>query len=83
MSDDEYRIIVRDLPPGVNGAIAKQDDFCTVFINARLTAQQQKEAAIHEIEHYGLGHMDDLEKPVKVKEAEVEYRVKNTHSEWK
>lgn len=67
----DYRIILVDLPPGENGCIVKKDDFCTILINARLTADQQREAALHEIAHFNLGHMDDIDTPVRIKESEV------------
>lgn len=74
--EDEYRIVPIDMPCGTNGCIVKKDDFCTILVNARLTIEQQKDAAIHEITHYNLGHMDDLDTPVCVKEKEVEYKTK-------
>lgn len=74
---DEYRIVEIDLPPGVNGCIVKKDDFCTICINARLVSDQQKKAAIHELKHFGLGHMDDYDTPVRVKEEVVEYKTKH------
>ena len=78
MDESEGRIIIMDMPYGVKGCIAKHDDYCTVFINARYTCEQQKEAALHEILHYDLGHMDDLDTPVSVKENEVEYKIRKT-----
>ena len=71
--DDEYRIVEMDLPPGVNGCIVKKDDFCTICINARLASDQKKRAAIHELMHYRLGHMDDYDTTVKVKEDEIKH----------
>ena len=76
MDDDEYRIILYDLPPGVNGCIVKKDDFCTILVNSRLTFKEQQEAAKHELLHYNLGHMDDCDTPVMVKEDEVEYKTR-------
>ena len=73
MNMDEYRIIVCDLPPGVNGCIVKVEDFCTILVSSRLTYEEQRKAAKHELMHFNLGHMDDYDTPVMVKENEIKH----------
>jgi hypothetical protein len=68
---NDYRIVPIDMPYGVNGCIVKTQDYCTILVNARLTIEEQRLAAIHEIKHYELGHLDDLETPVSEKEKEI------------
>lgn len=74
MTDDEYRIVLCDLPDGMNGCIVKKDDFCTILVDAKLTRENQQATVIHELKHMQLGHLDDLEKPVAEKEKEIKGR---------
>lgn len=67
----DYRIIPIDMPLCIKGCAIKHEDFCTILVNARLTIQEQREAAIHELDHIRLGHLEDIDTPVSVKEAEV------------
>ena len=71
IDESEYRIVCMDLPPGTRGCIVKKDDYCTILINARLSIDEQKKAAIHELTHLRLGHMYDLDTPVSEKENQI------------
>lgn len=78
MDDDDYRIITSDLPYEIEGFITKDENgFITIVVNSRYPANKQKEFAIHELWHRELRHLDDLETPVRIKEAEVQYQLSN------
>ena len=48
----DYNIVLLDLPCTVKGLTAKdENDFYTIYINARFGGEQQIEAFLHEIEH--------------------------------
>ena len=46
-------ILVRlvDLPCSVRGCVVKDDDYYTVLLNSRMSAEMQKKTYKHEIEH--------------------------------
>ena len=83
MDESEGRIIVMDMPYAIKGCITKQNDYCTIFINARYTIEQQRQALLHELSHYDLGHLDDLDTPASVKESEVVYEIKKAPTQRK
>lgn len=67
-------VIVRvvELPIGVKAIGAKDENGdLNIYTNSRYNQEQQCGGYIHEMIHYSLGHFDDLEKPVLMKEAEV------------
>lgn len=70
----DYRIILIDMPAGTNGCIVKKDDYATICINARLTIEEQRDTALHELRHLKLGHLDDHDTPVREKEKEASDR---------
>ena len=53
----EIQLIYMDLPPRVKGMTVKTfdyeggDDYYTIVLNARLNAEQQREAYEHEVRH--------------------------------
>lgn len=48
----DYNIVLLDLPCTIKGLTAKdENDFYTIYINARFSDKQQMEAFLHEIEH--------------------------------
>lgn len=67
-------IITRSIPlPLTVKALTARDcnGDLNIYTNALLSIETQKKAAEHERRHYQLGHFDD-DRPVKVKEEEVE-----------
>lgn len=50
--EGEYAIRLKDMPPHARGIVIYDDDgFANVYINSRLTAAQQRDAADHELDH--------------------------------
>ena len=48
----DYNIVLLDLPCTVKGLTAKdENDYYTIYINAKLCDEQQIDAFLHEIEH--------------------------------
>jgi Zn-dependent peptidase ImmA (M78 family) len=48
----DYRIVLLDLPCKIKGTTTKdENDFYTIYINARLSDEQQIETFLHELEH--------------------------------
>ena len=51
-SEDEYNVQLVDLPCSVRGAVSTDPEgFPTVFINARLSKEEQRKALRHELAH--------------------------------
>ena len=49
---ENVNTIIKDLPPGIKGSINKnRDGSYTVFINARLSYEQQRAVFEHEMNH--------------------------------
>jgi len=49
---EDINIIIMDLPESVNAChTCNEDGSWTMFINARASSEQQKEAAYHELKH--------------------------------
>lgn len=71
---DAVIIRVIDLPYKVRAVTVKdaEGDY-NIYLNARLSGDQQTKAFRHEVEHIRLGHFYS-EKPVSVKEAEANNR---------
>ena len=47
-----YNIVLLDMPYAIKGTTTKdENDFYTIFINAKLCDEQQMEAFLHEIQH--------------------------------
>ena len=66
-----------DLPVSVKAVSAKDEDGnLNVYANARLNLEQQREGVLHEEAHDRLGHFEDPDKAVIVKEDEVETYLK-------
>lgn len=52
LSEDEYRILLVDLPLKVRAMVSfDTDDFPTVIVNSRLSYRMQRRAVRHEIDH--------------------------------
>lgn len=52
LTDDEYRVRLADLPPGVKAMTClSEDGFANVYVNARLNREQQWNAMLHELRH--------------------------------
>lgn len=61
------KVIFADLPLTVKGAIVRSfdgEEYCTIVINSRLNAEQQRAAYYHELLHYDGGDFDAVEKSV-------------------
>jgi hypothetical protein len=65
--------IVNDLPDGVKGMILIDPaGDANLYIDGRQASNIQHETYIHEVRHYGYGHLDS-DKPVEVCEEEADY----------
>lgn len=62
-----------DLPPGAKGMVMLDEngDY-NIYLNARLSIEQQEQAYLHEQAHINLGHFYS-DKPIEVKESEAQY----------
>ena len=50
--NDEYRIRQLDLPCTVKGFVALDEDgFANIYVNSKLTREEQSKAALHELRH--------------------------------
>ena len=50
--NDEYRIRQLDLPCTVKGFVALDEDgFANIYVNSKLTREEQSKAALHELKH--------------------------------
>lgn len=57
MNDNDYLVRIIDLPHSVNGLIALDEEgFHNIYINAHLSAEGQRKALKHELDH--LAHND-------------------------
>ena len=70
---ERIRVLIIDLPPRVSGLTAYYYDedgqvYCTIIINARLSAERQCTAYDHEIKHIDNG---DFDKMIPVEELEI------------
>ena len=51
---DEVRVIYADLPPRIKGMLVKtfdEEDYYTIVLNSRLSAEQNRETYEHELKH--------------------------------
>ena len=49
---DEYRIRQMDMPHAVKGFVALDEDgFSNIYVNSRLSKEEQYKAAAHELQH--------------------------------
>lgn len=75
----EIQVIYVDLPPRVKGMTVKTfdyeggDDYYTIVLNARLNAEQQREAYEHEVRHIRARDFDKVNTSV----DEIEKGVRN------
>lgn len=50
--NDEYRIRQLDLPCTIKGFVALDEDgFANIYVNSKLTREEQSKAALHELRH--------------------------------
>lgn len=49
--DFEYRIFYRDLPYSIKAFTVYCDGFYNIFVNSRLSHEQNKKSILHEFEH--------------------------------
>ncbi len=67
--EGEYAIRLMDMPPHAHGIVVYDDEgFANVYINAHLTAAQQKDAADHELDH--IAH-DDINSDEDIRAVEA------------
>ena len=67
--EGEYAIRLVDMPPHAHGIVVYDDEgFANVYINAHLTAAQQKDAADHELDH--IAH-DDINSDEDIRAVEA------------
>ena len=66
---NDINTLILDIPYGIKGSCrANRDGSYTIILNARYTAEEQKEAYLHELEHirnddfYALESADAIEK---------------------
>lgn len=64
---DDYCVRYINLPIGVNGITVLNKNFYNVFINARLSLEEQQEALKHELTHI---KRDDFYSDAKIEEIE-------------
>lgn len=61
MENDDYRVIIQDLPTTVRAFVYYDSNYCPVIvINARLPVEEQMKAYAHEQKHIRSGEMDDM-----------------------
>jgi hypothetical protein len=53
--DDEYPVVLADMPASIKGYVCKIGDDIVIVINARLSHEQQQIEYIHEVEHIQTG----------------------------
>lgn len=51
MTEDEFTVMLVDLPPRIKAFTQKKDEYYTIFLNACLNYETQLEAYQHELEH--------------------------------
>lgn len=56
MSDVTVKLV--DMPCAVRGFTKKHPDGCTIFLNARLSHEQNVKTYLHEIDHIKKNHLD-------------------------
>lgn len=68
LNDGDYRIRMMDLPHGVKAVVSMDEDgFANIYVNARLSHDEQIAAARHEIMHvvrgdaYSLDTIEEVE----------------------
>ena len=69
---NEVRVIYADLPPRIKGMLVKtfdEEDYYTVVLNSRLSAEQNMKTYEHEMKHLKAKDFDQVEKSV----DEIEY----------
>lgn len=57
---DQVPVVLKDLPPHIHGFVCLGSDYTPcIIINSRLSAEQQREVWLHEMEHIANGDMDN------------------------
>ncbi len=68
MASDEYIVRPIDLPYGVKGLVALDEDgYANIYVNSRLSREEQRKAAQHEIGHL---NNDDFYNTATINEVE-------------
>lgn len=58
MIDEDYTVILQDLPTTIYGLVREQEDYYTIILNSRMTHERNQKSYLHEIDHITTGALD-------------------------
>lgn len=68
MNNLPVNVVLIDLPCAIRGFTRQDPDGCTIFLNARLSREQNLKTYLHELSHIEGRHLD---RGIDVQEAEL------------
>ena len=58
MIDEDFNVILQDLPTTIGGLVREQEDHYTIILNSRMTRERNQRSYLDELDHITTGALD-------------------------